>query len=79
MLYLLLGGDIMTKNKFPISIDLTTDTKKLLESFCKKKEISINDLVENAILEYIEDEMDRTIITMREHEECIEWKKKKRA
>ncbi len=81
MVYLLLGGDIMkaTKNNSPISIDLTEDTKSLLENFCKKKEIDINDLVENAILEHIEDEMDRSIITTREHEEFVEWKKKKHA
>ena len=81
MVYLLLGGGIMkaTKNKVAISIDLKEDTKNLLETFCKEKGINISDLVEEAILEHIEDEMDRLIITTREHEECIEWKKKKHA
>ena len=81
MVYLLLGGGIMkaTKKKVAISIDLKEDTKNLLEAFCKEKGINISDLVEEAILEHIEDEMDRLIITTREHEECIEWKKKKHA
>ena len=67
------------KNKVALSIDLKEDTKNLLETFCKEKGINISDLVEEAILEHIEDEMDRLIITTRENEECIEWKKKKHA
>ena len=67
------------KNKFAISIDLTEDIKNLLETFSKAKGISMSDLVEEAILEHIEDEMDRSVINAREHEDCIEWMKKKRA
>ena len=81
MVYLFLGGDSMktAKKRVAVSIDLAEDTKSLLETFCKEKGINTNDLVEEAILEHIEDEMDRRIITEREHEDCIEWKRKKHA
>ena len=36
----------------------------------------MSSLVEEAILEHIEDEMDRSVIKTRENEDCIEWVKK---
>ena len=58
------------------STSLSGETKNLLERFCKARGIRINYLVEQAILEYIEDEMDRAIIEERELEELVEWKKR---
>lgn len=55
------------------STTLSTETKKILERFCKKKGVKINHFVEKAILEALEDEMDRAIIEERELEDTIEW------
>lgn len=59
----------------PFSTSLTCETKKLLERFSKTRGIKINHLVEEAILEYIEDEMDNAIIAERELEEVVKWKR----
>ena len=58
------------------STNLTAETKILLEKFAKRRGIKMNHLVEEAILEYIEDEMDKSIIEAREAEEFVEWKKR---
>ena len=57
------------------STNLTLNTKRLLERFAKNRGLKINHLVEKAILEYIEDEMDKAIINQREAEEIVKWKK----
>ena len=57
------------------STSLTRETKNLLERFSKARGIKINHLVEEAILEYLEDEMDNAIIADREWEETVKWKK----
>ena len=58
------------------STNLTRETKELLEAFSKSRGIKINYLVEEAILEYIEDGMDGEIISDREFEEVVEWKRR---
>ena len=58
------------------STTLTKPTKKLLERFCNKRGLRMNHLVERAILELLEDEMDIEIIEERELEETVEWKKR---
>ncbi len=58
------------------STTLTKQTKELLERFCNKRGLRMNHLVERAILELLEDEMDRAIIEERELEETVEWKKR---
>lgn len=58
------------------STTLTKPTKDLLERFCHKRGLRMNHLVEKAILELLEDEMDREIIDERELEETVEWKKR---
>ena len=60
----------------PFSSSLTKETKILLEKFAKSRGLKINHLVEKAILEYIEDEMDKSIIEARSTEETVEWKKR---
>ena len=57
------------------STHLTKETKDLLENFSKARGIKINHLVEDATLEYIEDEMDKIVIKERESEETIKWKR----
>jgi hypothetical protein len=57
------------------STTMTQATKALLERFCKKRGLRMNHLVEKAILEYLEDEMDKEIISERELEETVEWKR----
>ena len=57
------------------STSLTRETKNLLERISKARGIKINHLVEEAILEYLEDEMDNAIIADREWEETVKWKK----
>jgi len=57
------------------STTLTKETKDLLERFCKKRGLRMNHLVEKAILELLEDEMDKEIIEKRELEETVVWKK----
>jgi hypothetical protein len=58
------------------STTLTKPTKELLERFCQKRGLRMNHLVERAILELLEDEMDKEIIEERELEETVEWKKR---
>lgn len=57
------------------STNMSKEAKELLERFCKSRGVKINHLVEKAILEYIEDEMDRSIIEDRELEETVDWKR----
>lgn len=57
------------------STTLNKDTKELLERFCKKRGIRMNHLVEQAILEHLEDEMDKELIEERELEDVVPWKK----
>jgi hypothetical protein len=58
------------------STTLTKPTKELLERFCKNRGLRMNHLVERAILELLEDEMDKEIIEKRELEETVEWKRR---
>ena len=58
-----------------LSTTLSKPTKDLLERYCKKRGLRMNHLIERAILELLEDEMDKEIIEQRELEETIEWKK----
>jgi hypothetical protein len=58
------------------STTLTKPTKELLERFCKKRGLRINHLVERAIAELLEDEMDKEIIEERELEETVAWKRR---
>lgn len=57
------------------STTLSRETKELLERFCDKKGLRMNHVVERAILEFVEDEMDSEIIESRELEETVEWKR----
>ena len=57
------------------STNLTKETKDLLKNFSKARGIKINHLIEDATLEYIEDEMDKILIKERESEETIKWKR----
>lgn len=57
------------------STTLSKDTKNLLERFCKARGLRMNHIVEKAIIDYLEDEMDKLIIDERELEDTIEWKK----
>ena len=57
------------------STTLTKETKDLLERYCKTRGIRMNHFVETAIFEKLEDEMDSDIISKREFEETVEWKK----
>ena len=47
------------------STTLNRKTKTLLERFCKARGMKMNHLVEQAVLEYIEDEMDRSIVAKK--------------
>lgn len=58
------------------STTISKETKKLVEKFCKARGLKINHLVEKALLEFIEDEMDRSIIDDRALEETVDWKKR---
>ncbi len=57
------------------STTISRDSKELLERFCKARGLRMNHIVEKAILEYLEDEMDKVLIEERELEETVEWKK----
>lgn len=59
----------------PFSTTLTPPTKKLLERYCEKNGLRINHFVERAILETLEDDMDREIIQARSQEETVAWKR----
>lgn len=56
------------------STTLPKETKVLLERFCKARGLRMNHIVEKAILELIEDEMDKVLIEERELEDLVEWK-----
>ncbi len=64
----------MTKQT-SFSTTLSSETKSLLERYCKARGIKMNHFVESAIMEKLEDEMDSEIIDSRELEETVEWKK----
>ena len=57
------------------STTISKDTKELLERYCKARGLRMNHIVEKALLEFIEDEMDKVLIEERELEEVVEWKK----
>ncbi len=57
------------------STTLKKPTKDLLERFCSQRGLRINHVVERALLEFLEDEMDREIIEERELEDIVEWKR----
>jgi hypothetical protein len=59
-----------------LSTTLTKPTKDLLDRFCQKRGLRMNHLIERAILELLEDEMDKEIIEERELEETVEWKRR---
>jgi len=65
----------MTDQMSSFSTTLRKETKELLERYCKARGIRMNHFVETAIFEKLEDEMDSEIISKREFEETIEWKK----
>lgn len=65
-----------TAKMLSFSTTLSKPTKELLERFCNKHGLRMNHLVERAILELLEDEMDKEIIEERELEETVEWKKR---
>jgi hypothetical protein len=60
----------------PFSTTLTRDTKNLLERSCKRRGLRMNHLVEEALLAYLEDEMDSELIEERVHEETVPFRKK---
>ncbi len=60
------------KKTVTFSTNMNKETKELLDRFCKARGIRMNHLVEKAILEYIEDEMDRSIIEDRGLEETVD-------
>ena len=69
----------MKKTKLPSMVSLSTtisaETKELLERFCEQKGLRINYLVESALLEWMEDDMDTELIKARLHEDTVAWKK----
>jgi hypothetical protein len=66
----------MAKKKEIVSFSTTLrrSTKEVMERFCKRRGLKLNHFVEEAILERLEDEMDKEIIESRELEEVVEWK-----
>jgi hypothetical protein len=64
----------MTKQT-SFSTTISSETKSLLERYCKARGIKMNHFVESAIMEKLEDQMDSEIIDSRELEETVEWKK----
>jgi len=59
----------------PFSTTLSRRTQQLLERFCKKRGLRQNHVVEQAILEKLENEMDIEIIAGRELEDLVAWKR----
>lgn len=59
----------------PFSTTLSPQTKGLLERFCRKRGIRQNHFVEEAIVEKLEDEMDSELISERELEPTVKWRK----
>ena len=66
----------MQVEQVPFSTTLSSETKKLLERFCKARGIKMNHFVEQALLEKLEDEMDSELVRSREFEETVPWKHK---
>lgn len=63
----------MKKKQVSFSTTISIEVKKTLERYCKKKGIKINHFVENAILEALENEMDKELTQKRELEENVDW------
>ena len=64
-----------SKDIVNFSTTISKETKELLERFCKARGLRMNHIVEKAIIEYLEDEMDKVLIEERELEEMVAWKK----
>lgn len=54
-----------------LSTVIDSDVKKALVTFCKKKGLKIQHMVENAILEQLEDELDAEMYQQRKGEREI--------
>jgi len=65
---------VSNKDTVNFSTTLSKETKELLERYCKARGQRMNHVVEKAIVELIEDEMDKSIINDRELEDLVEWK-----
>ena len=65
----------MSTNNVNFSTTISTQTKALLERYCKARGVRMNHFVEAAIAEKLEDEMDIELIEKREFEDTVEWKK----
>ena len=63
----------MPVEQVPFSTTMLSETKKLLERFCKARGIKMNHFVEQAVLEKLEDEMDTELVRSREFEETVPW------
>jgi hypothetical protein len=53
----------------PLSTSIDSDLKKALVAFCKKRGLKIQSVVENAIREQLEDEIDLASYDERKNEE----------
>ena len=63
----------MPVEQVPFSTTMLSETKKLLERFCKARGIKMNHFVEQAVLEKLEDEMDTELVRSTEFEETVPW------
>jgi antitoxin component of RelBE/YafQ-DinJ toxin-antitoxin module len=54
-----------------LSTNIDLDLKKALTAFCKKRGLKIQSVVENAIREQLEDEIDLVSYNERKHEEEV--------
>jgi antitoxin component of RelBE/YafQ-DinJ toxin-antitoxin module len=54
-----------------LSTNIDSDLKKALAAFCKKRGLKIQSVVENAILEQLEDEIDLASYDERKNEEEV--------
>lgn len=70
------GAKVRELRAVPFSTTLSRATRDLLERFCARRGLRINHLVEEALLAYIEDEMDAELIEERLHEETVPFRKR---
>lgn len=62
-----------TRGVVNFSTTINKELKELLERYCKSKGLRINHIVEEALINRLEDEIDTQSIHARANEELIDW------
>lgn len=63
------------KKMTSLSTTMSSETKKLLEKYCKSRGLKMSYFIEQAVIEKLEDDMDSQIVQERANEPTVSWKR----